>query len=275
MHLLLKRLATLLLLTTLLVLAGCTSISLAYNQLPRLAAWWVDGYLDLDRSQRRKLDEQLVVWQTWHRQEELPQWIALVQQAEAGLRDGLTTDALLALEQAGRESAERCLQRAAPLAAPLLASLRPAQWQHMQQKLKDSLKEWREAQSGPDGASERADQYAQTLSRWLGDLDRSTRRQARAEAQSWQPDVAVLAAARAERHARTIEALRAWSRQDLADGTALLMRNTYPQPTEMPFRLTVMASMLKLLNQLSPAERARVQSHWAGWEADLRALRPR
>jgi hypothetical protein len=270
---LLKRLATLLALAALLGLAACSSLGLAYSQFPRLAGWWVDSYLDLDGSQRRTLDEQLLAWQAWHRQEELPQWLALLRQADAALDDGIVTqDELLALEQASRASVERCLQRAAPLAAPLLTSLRPAQWQHLQKKLADNLAEWREAQGGAGGPAERADQYTQAVSRWLGELDRPSRRQARAEALAWPADVPVLAAARAERQARTVDALRAWSRHELAAGTAQLMRNTQPFAAELPYRQAVLASVLKLLNHLNPAEQARVRSHWAGWAADLRGL---
>lgn len=268
----LRRLATGLALAALLGLAGCSGLSLAYNQLPLLAGFWADRYLDLDRAQRRQLGEQLQAWQDWHRREELPRWVALLEQAQAALDGGVSKAELLALEQGARASAERCLQRAAPLAAPLLASLRPAQWQHLQNRLAQRLDDWREDQTGPDAPELRGEQYGDQLSRWLGPLDRATRRQARADAQAWQVDVPGLARARAARHTQTVEALRAWSRQDLAGGTALLMGNTLTQPVEQAYREQVVSSLLKLLNGLSPAERERVRAHWAGWAADLRRL---
>lgn len=269
---LLKRFAALLALAVLLGLAGCSSVTLAYSQLPFLAGLWVDHYLDLDSAQRQRLKDRLQAWQAWHRREELPQWQALLRQASAALDDGVTTEELLALERAGRASLERCLQHAAPLAAPVLADLRPEQWQHLKKTLDENTTEWLEKNSGRGAPAERAKRYVSALERWLGDLDRATRRQARTEAEAWHVDLAAMAQSRAVREARTLEALRAWSRQDLAGGTAELMRLAQPLPTELPLRAEVMASVLRLLNGLSPAQMQQVRAHWAGWQADLQKL---
>lgn len=269
---LLKRFAALLALAVLLGLAGCSSVTLAYNQLPFLAGLWVDHYLDLDSAQRQRLKDKLQAWQAWHRREELPQWQALLRQASAALDDGVTAEELLALERAGRASLERCLQHAAPLAALVLADLRPEQWQHLQKTLDDNTTEWLAKNSGRGGPAERAKRYVSALERWLGDLDRATRRQARTEAEAWHVDLAAMAQSRAVRETRTLEALRAWSRQDLASGTAELMRLAQPLPTELPLRAEVMASVLRLLNGLSPPQVQQVRAHWAGWQSDLQKL---
>lgn len=269
---LLKRFATLFALTALLGLIGCSSLTLAYGQLPLLAGLWADNYLDLDSPQRGQLKTQLQAWQAWHRREELPQWIALVGQAHAALDDGVTQDELLALERGARASVERCLQHAAPLAAPVLASLRPEQWQHLEKKMAEKTTEWREKQSGKRGPDERAKRYTSNLERWLGDLDRSTRKQAAADARSWHFDLPVMAQARAARQARLVQALRAWARQDLAAGTVLLMQDSQTQPTEQPYREQIVASLLKLLNSLDAEQRAAIRKHWADWAAELRSL---
>ncbi|MDR7296835.1 hypothetical protein J2X16_002182 [Pelomonas aquatica] len=272
MPLLLKRTAAVFSLAVLLALIGCSSLTLAYNQLPLLAGLWADRYLDLDSGQERRLKEKLQAWQAWHRREELPQWLALVRQAQAALEDGVTQDELLALERGARASVERSLQHAAPLAAPLLAELKPEQWQHLQKKMDEKTEEWREKNAGRDGPDERAKRYTNNLQRWLGDLDRPVRRQARADAEGWHFDLPTMAQARAARQARTLEALRAWSRQDLAGGTGLLMRNLQPLPAEQPYRDQVMASLVKLLNGLTPEQRRQVHQHWSQWEAELRSL---
>ncbi|KQY90690.1 DUF6279 family lipoprotein [Pelomonas sp. Root1444] len=272
MPLLLKRTAAVFSLAVLLALIGCSSLTLAYNQLPLLAGLWADRYLDLDSGQERRLKEKLQAWQAWHRREELPQWLALVRQAQAALDDGVTQDELLALERGARASVERSLQHAAPLAAPLLAELKPEQWQHLQKKMDEKTEEWREKNAGRGGPDERAKRYTNNLQRWLGDLDRPARRQARADAEGWHFDLPTMAQARAARQARTLEALRAWSRQDLAGGTGLLMRNLQPLPAEQPYRDQVMASLVKLLNSLTPEQRRQVHQHWSQWEAELRSL---
>ena len=271
MHLL-KRLATLLALTALLGLIGCSSLTLAYQQFPLLAGLWANTYLDLDSAQRGQLKAQLQAWQAWHRREELPQWIALLHQAHAALDDGVTQDELLALERGGRASAERCLQHAAPLLAPVLASLKPDQWQHLKAKMDEKSLEWREKYAGSDGADERAKRYITNLERSVGDLDRATRKQARAEALGWRFDLPAMAQARATRETRTLEALRAWSHQDLAGGTTLLMSNLLPQPAEQPYREQIIASVLKLLNGMNAEQLADVRKYWADRAEELRKL---
>ncbi|MDR7269519.1 hypothetical protein J2X20_002148 [Pelomonas saccharophila] len=271
MHLL-KRLTTLLALTLLLSLIGCSSLTLAYGQLPLLAGLWADNYLDLDSAQRRQLKTQLQAWQAWHRREELPQWIALIHQANSALDDGVTQEELLALERGARASVERCLQHAAPLAVPVLAGLRPEQWQHLQKKMDEKTEEWRDKHSGGRSPDERAKRYTNNLERWLGDLDRPVRKQAAADARSWHFDLPVMAQARAQRQANLVRALRAWSHQDLAAGTALLMQDSQTFAAEQPYRDEVVASLLKLLNGLDADQRAAVRKHWADWTAELRSL---
>ena len=272
MPLLLKRIAALFSLVALLGLIGCSSLTLAYNQLPLLAGLWADRYLDLDGPQKSRLKEKLQAWQAWHRREELPQWLALLRQAHAALDDGVTQGELLALERGARASVERSLQHAAPLAAPLLAELRPEQWQHLQKKMDEKTEEWREKHAGRGGPEERGKRYTANLERWLGDLDRSVRKQARADAEGWHFDLPAMAQARVTRQARTAEALRSWSRQDLAGGTALLMRNLLPLPAEQPYRDQILASLVKLLDGLTPEQRRQVHQHWRDWEAELRTL---
>lgn len=269
---LLRRLATLLSLAALTVLVGCSSLTLAYQQLPLLAGLWADSYFDLDSEQRSRLKQQVLAWQAWHRREELPRWIALLQQARSAMDGGVTAAELALLEREGRASAERSLQHAAPLAAPLLAQLRPEQWQRLQKKMDEKTAEWREKHASRDGPEERGKRYASNLDRWLGGLDRPTRRQARADAEGWRFDFAAMAQARATRQANTLEALRAWSHQDLAGGTALLMRNLQPQPVELPYREQINTSLLKLLNGLNAQQREDVFKHWADWAAELRKL---
>jgi Family of unknown function (DUF6279) len=269
---LLKRLAALFFLLALLAAAGCSSVTLAYQQLPLIAGLWADNYLDLDSSQRTQLKSQLLAWQAWHRREELPQLQALLRQAHAALDDGVTQDELLALERGARASAERSLQHAAPLAAPLLAGLKPEQWQRLQRKMDEKTLEWREKQTGKGGPAERGKRYVNNLERGLGDLSRAARSQARADAEGWRFDLAAMSQGRATRQARTVESLRAWSRQDLGGGTALMMQNLLPQPAEQAYREQIIASMLKLLNGLSAEEREAVRKHWADWAAELRSL---
>ncbi len=64
--------------------AGCTA-SFTYNHLDWLIPWYVDGYVDLTRDQRKSLEDRLEPLLEWHRDEELDRYIALLDCIEADL----------------------------------------------------------------------------------------------------------------------------------------------------------------------------------------------
>lgn len=274
-------LARLSLLLATLLLAACSTLSLGYPQLPRLASWWIDSYLDLDRAQDAQLDAVLEQLYTWHRREELPRLQALLKRADALWAEGGATEAkLLQLEREAGESIERTLAQAAPLATPLLASLRPAQWERLQRKLAERLNEWREKQQEADAAERRGKRFADGLERWLGDVERPLRRQARHEASAWPSDPDALAREWAARQQLTLQGLQAWSRGEHAAGTRLLSvaggrDPAQLGPAESARRRAVLASTLRLLQAASPAQQAEARAHWARWQSDLQKLQQR
>ncbi len=78
-----SRIIRLLLVTSLLaVLVGCSAVRLAYNNLPDLAYWWVDGYADLNEPQSLLLRAELARMHDWHRKTELPRIAHLLRQIQ-------------------------------------------------------------------------------------------------------------------------------------------------------------------------------------------------
>ena len=76
------------------ILAGCTT-SFTYNQLDWLIPWYVDGYVDLTREQRKTLRAQLEPFLSWHRNEELKRYIEILDEIEAGIASPLTGSQVL------------------------------------------------------------------------------------------------------------------------------------------------------------------------------------
>lgn len=69
----------------LLTLAGCSSTTFLYNRLDFLIPWYMGDYVKLTRPQKKNLDELLKPFLAWHRREELPHYLQLLMQIEAGL----------------------------------------------------------------------------------------------------------------------------------------------------------------------------------------------
>src|SRR6185295_17419252 len=64
-------------------LAACSAVKLAYNNLPEVGYWWLDGYVDFDDAQTPRVREELRQLLAWHRRDELPKIADLLQQAQA------------------------------------------------------------------------------------------------------------------------------------------------------------------------------------------------
>ncbi|EYC52881.1 hypothetical protein AZ34_10870 [Hylemonella gracilis str. Niagara R] len=258
----------------LILMAGCSTLQFGYGQLPRLAAWQLDGYLDLDSAQRRQLDAALAELHAWHRREELPRARAVLVRAdslwgESASGRGVTADELDALEQETTAAVSRLLMRAEPLARPLLSSLRPAQWEHLRQRQRERLDEWLELEGDPE---ERADRFVDNLERWLGSLERPLRQMARAEVARWpvrdREDLRQLWQARQQ---RIVDGLRAVAAGQREQGLALLA-SLSSEPVDPALSEAVRASVLRVLNAATPAQRAQARERWARWHEDLRQL---
>jgi hypothetical protein len=259
------------------LLVGCSSLTLGYGQLPRLSAWWVDSYLDLDRAQTKVLDHALQRLLAWHRREELPRLQALLLQAEARFGPQLREADLLALEAQLSASLQRTLEHAAPLATPLLASLKPAQWQHLQARQAKRLDEWDKDHQGPGAPAQRERAYLRSLERWLGEVERPLQELARTQARGWQPDVPALRQAQQARQALALEGLRAWAAGQHEQGTALLMRATLRDAqsrnaAEAAQHQQRLHALHALLLQASPAQVQASRAHWARWRTQLGQL---
>jgi Spy/CpxP family protein refolding chaperone len=258
----------------LMALAGCSSLTLGYDQLPRLLGWWLDDYVDLDRTQQRQLDAALQQMHDWHRREELSRWQALLTQAERMLEGGFDDAELLQLETALTDSLRRTAQKMAPLAAPLLASLKPEQWAQMQRVMAEKQQAWREREQEQD-ADERGERYVKALERWFGDLPLAAEKLARRQAAQWPTGDEALWHERKDAQARTLEGLRAWAANDLDGGTRLLLASTARDgaqrgPATQALRTRSIANVVALTKLLdAAAPRAR----WARWQSDLQQLR--
>ena len=71
-------------------LGSCSSTTFVYNRMDFILPWYVDGYAELDREQERYLDEILIPFLDWHRQQELPRYLEVLEQMEADLDRPIT-----------------------------------------------------------------------------------------------------------------------------------------------------------------------------------------
>jgi hypothetical protein len=81
-----------LILLSLLVLSACSSTTFVYNRLDFILPWYLDDYAELNGEQEEHLDTLLSPFLSWHRSQELPRYIDVLEHIETTLDRPLTPE---------------------------------------------------------------------------------------------------------------------------------------------------------------------------------------
>ncbi len=110
-----------------LVLAACSTVRFAYNNVDALVRFMASDYVEFDTAQYEQFKLRLAGLHEWHRAQELPVYVALLRTAGDKVGRGLTADDVAWAISELRIRYRTLSARAAEDAAPLLAQLSDAQ----------------------------------------------------------------------------------------------------------------------------------------------------
>lgn len=74
------------------LLSGCSATQFIYNRVDIVIRWYLDDYVTLSRDQRAQFDERLDDLLAWHRQEELPTYVTLLDDTLVILDEGVPVE---------------------------------------------------------------------------------------------------------------------------------------------------------------------------------------
>ncbi|MDH4039801.1 MAG: DUF6279 family lipoprotein [Gammaproteobacteria bacterium] len=179
------------LVASLLCLAACSGTTFVYNRLDTILPWYVDDYVELSGPQEQQLDHTLQPFLRWHRQQELPRYIELLDDIDTSLAQPVTAGELAAIysdvEVAWLRLEEQSLDWLLELGATLseeqvqefLSLLREKQADYEEEYLSRTELEYREQsyESFADGLEDYlgrlTPQQRERLKRASADLERS------------------------------------------------------------------------------------------------------
>ena len=127
-----------------LVLQGCSAVKIAYNQAPTLAYLYLDDYIDFNDVQSAQVKAELVKFQAWHRQTQLPGYIELLQKVQQKIPQDMTEKQACEIFADVRQKALSMTDFAEPATIKLVANLKPEQLAVMERKFAKSNVKWRE-----------------------------------------------------------------------------------------------------------------------------------
>lgn len=270
----------------LLVLPGCSALKLSYNNAPGFVSWWLDGYLDFTAAQKDQLRPQLEAVHAWHRQQELPAYIALLDEMQALAAANITPERVC---EVGAEMLPRVAAlnlQFEPIVAALAPGLGADQLVHLQHSLDDSNEEWREEWmdgSAQERREHRVEQAVKRAEGFYGDLTASQVDLLRAHIAMSSFDPAVSYAERLQRQQdmlQTLSLLRSGTLPPAQAATEihrffLRMMNS-PDAAYRSYLSQVIAescaTIADLHNSTSAGQRTRAAQQLRGYADDLRAL---
>jgi uncharacterized protein (DUF2267 family) len=159
------------------VLAACTT-GFVYNRLHWVVAWYVDGLVSLDAQQERQLRDIVDRTLTWHRQTQLPRYVALIEALESDKDSQVTAAMMEGRYQEMVAMLDDFLRQVLPDAAVLLRTLSPEQVDELQHNLEEDNEDLWEEYSGatPEARQKRrARSVLRVLQRFVGRLNSEQR----------------------------------------------------------------------------------------------------
>ena len=156
-----------------LLLTGCSLVSLAYNNAATALYWYFDDYFEFNSTQRVLYDQGFQRIQVWHRKMELPKYAALCAEAALRVESGLKQADLDWLENALRTRFNVLASHSAGDLATLFATLEPAQLDNLDRNFaKSNAKFVKEHLSGTREAREtkRIKESLARIEEWVGEL---------------------------------------------------------------------------------------------------------
>lgn len=156
------------------LLQGCSAVKLAYNQVPHLAYWQLNRYLDLSQTQTEHVRSELGDLHQWHRDTMLPRHAALLQQVQQQLPAPISPAQACRTFEEVRAQLDKVLAQAEPKLAMLALQLTDTQIRNLEQKHADSNVDWKKEWLAPTPEQLREQRFKRHVShaqRFYGALE--------------------------------------------------------------------------------------------------------
>ena len=277
---------TLLALLTLVLLQGCSTVKLGYQQLPTLSYWWLDSAVSFNDSQAARAKDALAQVHQWHRSQELVIYQELLQRGMDLSQGPVQTSQVCAVWTDIQAGMDRSMRVMVNKAAPVVTQLGPRQLSHLARHLEAKNEAWdKEWLQG--SAAERLERRTEkTLERYrsfYGDLSAAQIALIKTQVSQspWQPEWG--RQERLRREQELLAALRKLAQTDTPPEQAeaelwRVWQRWFVPPNEadrgvmQKMAQQACDNLAQLHNTTSPEQRQRLTRKLRSYERDIREL---
>lgn len=272
------------------ILTGCSAVRLGYNNLPDIASWWLDSYIDFSDTQGPQAKAALQKLQTWHRKEELPAIAELLVQAQTLAPQNITPEQACKIWESAQVRIESVIQESSRLAAPVVSQLSAKQLKHLEKEWASRNEDWKKqwVQGTPDSRiKKRVDLAAERFNSFYGDLNLEQRQVLKQQflQSTWSPEASYQR--RLKRQQEQLIALQAMSSEITKPAMplpqvekalqSLILQSVRPKDAgelskQLQLEQQACQNLAQLHNTMSPAQRLKAQRKLKDYETDVREL---
>ena len=272
------------------ILTGCSAVRLGYNNLPDIASWWLDSYIDFSDTQGPQAKAALQKLQTWHRKEELPAIADLLAQAQTLAPQNITPEQACKIWEGAQVRVESFIQESSRLAAPVVSQLSAKQFKHLEKEWASRNEDWKKqwVQGTPDSRiKKRVDLAAERFNSFYGDLNLEQRQVLKQQflQSTWSPEASYQR--RLKRQQEQLIALQAMSSEITKPAMplpqvekalqSLILQSVRPKDAgelskQLQLEQQACQNLAQLHNTMSPAQRLKAQRKLKDYEIDVREL---
>ena len=272
------------------ILTGCSAVRLGYNNLPDIASWWLDSYIDFTDTQGPQAKAALQKLQTWHRKEELPAIAELLVQAQTLAPQNITPEQACKIWEGAQVRIESVIQESSRLAAPVVSQLSAKQLKHLEKEWASRNEDWKKqwVQGTPDSRiKKRVDLAAERFNSFYGDLNLEQRQVLKQQflQSTWSPEASYQR--RLKRQQEQLIALQAMSSEITKPAMplpqvekalqSLILQSVRPKDAgelskQLQLEQQACQNLAQLHNTMSPAQRLKAQRKLKDYETDVREL---
>ncbi len=272
------------------ILTGCSAVRLGYNNLPDIASWWLDSYIDFSDTQGPQAKAALQKLQTWHRKEELPAIAELLVQAQTLAPQNITPEQACKIWEGAQVRIESFIQESSRLAAPVVSQLSAKQLKHLEKEWATRNEDWKKqwVQGTPDSRlKKRVDLAAERFNSFYGDLNLEQRQVLKQQflQSTWSPEASYQR--RLKRQQEQLMALQAMSSEITKPAMplpqvekalqSLILQSVRPKDADdlskqLQLEQQACQNLAQLHNTMSPAQRLKAQRKLKEYETDVREL---
>lgn len=125
-------------------LISCSLVKTAYNNAPALVAWRLNDYFDFTDAQKAKLKPALHELHAWHRKNELPRYVSLLNEIHADLNYDVSAATACQRIESIKSHVQTLQTQITPIIVDVAATLSDKQLQHLQKRLEKRNREWKD-----------------------------------------------------------------------------------------------------------------------------------